>query len=123
MHLLTILLTLNTFLLFLESPVNTHFTFHFLLSSFNLHSLMVRDLSNQPDRSADYSSYDDKSRIESADYSSYDDKSRIESVVTVSYDNKSRIQRVKILTILICRFTFISVDLGIEEHMLEDVFR
>ena len=71
--------------------------------------VMVRDLSNQPDRSADYSSYDDKSRIESADYSSYDDKSRIESVVTVSYDDKSRIQRVKILTILICRFTFISV--------------
>ena len=70
---------------------------------------MVRDLSNQPDRLADYSSYDDKSRIE--------------SVVTVSYDDKSRIQRVKILTILICRFTFISVDLGIEEHMLEDVFR
>ena len=37
---------------------------------------MVHDLSN---RSADYSSYDDKTRIESADNSSYDDKSRIES--------------------------------------------
>ena len=47
--------------------------------------VMVHDLSNQPDRSADYSSYDDKSRIESADYSSYDDKSRIELAVTVSY--------------------------------------
>ena len=41
MHLLTILLTLNTFLLFLESPVNTHFTFHFLLSSFNFHSYNI----------------------------------------------------------------------------------
>ena len=53
---------------------------------------MVRDLSNQPDRSADYSSYDDKSRIESAVTVSYDDKSRIESAVTVSYDDKSRIE-------------------------------
>ena len=40
---------------------------------------MVQDLSNQPERSADYSSYDDKTRLESADNSSYDDKSRIES--------------------------------------------
>ena len=35
---------------------------------------MVRELSNQPDRSADYSSYDDKSRIESAVTVSYDDQ-------------------------------------------------
>merc|ERR1712240_367734 len=51
--------------------------------------IMVHDLSN---RSADYSSYDDKTRIESADNSSYDDKLNIESAVTVSYDDKSRIE-------------------------------
>ena len=49
--------------------------------------IMVHDLSDQ---SADYSSYDDKTRIESADNSSYDDKLRIESAVIVSYDDKSR---------------------------------
>ena len=41
--------------------------------------VMVHDVSNQPERSADYSSYDDKMRLESADNSSYDDKSRIKS--------------------------------------------
>ena len=56
--------------------------------------VMVRDLSNQPDRSADYSSYDDKSRIESADNSSYDDKLRIESAVTVSHDDNLRSETV-----------------------------
>merc|ERR1712240_73192 len=39
--------------------------------------IMVHDLSN---RSADYSSYDDKLRSESAVTNSYDDKSRIETV-------------------------------------------
>ena len=51
--------------------------------------VMIHDLSN---RSADYSSYDDKTRLESADNSSYDNKSSIKSAVTVSYDNKSRIK-------------------------------
>ena len=55
---------------------------------------MVHDLSNQ---SADYSSYDDKTRIESADNSSYDDKLRIESAVIVSYDDKSKIKTTEAL--------------------------
>ena len=53
---------------------------------------MVHDLSN---RLADYSSYDDKTRIESADNSLYDDKLRSESAVTISYDDKSRIETVE----------------------------
>ena len=56
---------------------------------------MVRDLSNQPDRLADYSSYDDKSRIESADTGSYDDKSRIESAEELEEINTIEKQKVK----------------------------
>ena len=57
--------------------------------------VMVRNLSNQLDRSADYSSYDDKSRIESADTGSYDDKSRIESAEELEEINTIEKQKVK----------------------------
>ena len=42
-----------------------------------------------------YSSYDDKMRLESADKSTYDDKSNIESAVTVSHEDNLRIETVK----------------------------
>ena len=54
--------------------------------------VIVQDLSNQLDRSADYSSYDDKMRLDSADNSTYDDKSSIESAVTVSHNDNLRIE-------------------------------
>merc|ERR1711955_195518 len=42
-----------------------------------------------------YSSYDDKMRLESVDKSTYDDKSNIESAVTVSHEDNLRIETVK----------------------------
>merc|ERR1712240_441258 len=61
----------------------------------DLVGIMVRNLSNQPDRSADYSSHDDNSRIELADYSPYDDKSRIESAEELEEINTIEKQKVK----------------------------
>ena len=43
----------------------------------------------------DYSSYDNKTRLESADNSTYDDKSSIESAVTVPHNDNLRIETVE----------------------------
>merc|ERR1711867_19810 len=43
----------------------------------------------------DYSSYDDKTRLEAADNSTYDDKLSIESAVTVSHNDNLRIETVE----------------------------
>ena len=56
---------------------------------------MVQDLPNQPDPSADHSSYDDKTGLESVNNSTYVDKSSIESVETVSDDDESRLKTIR----------------------------
>ena len=56
---------------------------------------IIQDLPNQPDPSADHSSYDDKTGLESVNNSTYVDKSSIESVETVSDDDESRLKTIR----------------------------